>query len=200
MSFFTNAAAIIFKQPFTQKIGKLEVDIVSSRNISEKVSLTNNPIEGGFNTNNARDEPTEIIITGIISKFSLKNSKIKQITTLASGNIPNRLKEAHDELYRIKNEKEPVTLVMKFKTYPNMIMTNLDIPTDTNDGETFRFKTVFKEARIVFSQTVASSNLRIKTDSAKKQTSYNRQVGESKDFSGSPKPRLSIFQFVKSLF
>jgi hypothetical protein len=75
MSFFTNAAAIIFKQPFTQKIGKLEVDIVSSRNISEKVSLTSNPIEGGFNTDNAKDEPTEIVIVGIISKFSLKNSK-----------------------------------------------------------------------------------------------------------------------------
>lgn len=198
MSFFTNAAAIIFKQPFTQKIGKLEVDIVSSRNISEKVSLTSNPIEGGFNTDNAKDEPTEIIITGIISKFSLKNSKIKQITTLASGNIPNRLKEAHDELYRIFKNKEPIALVMKFKSYSSMVMTNLGMPNDANDGETFRFTATFKEARIVESQLVSINNLRIKTDSAKKESSFGRQVGESKDFT--PSSKISLGQFIKSLF
>lgn len=197
MSFFTNAAAIIFKQPFTQKIGKLEVDIVSSRNISEKVALTENPVEGGFNTNNARDLPTEIIITGIISKFSLNNSKIKQITTLASGNIPNRLKEAHDELYRIKNEKEPITLVMKFKSYSSMVMTNLDMPNDANDGESFRFTATFKEARIVFSQLAIIDNSRIKTDSAKKQNSYGRQTGEKKDFT--PKPKITLIQFLKNI-
>jgi hypothetical protein len=198
MSFFTNAAAIIFKQPFTQKIGKLEVDITSSRNISEKVSVTNNPIEGGFNTDNVKDEPTEIVITGIISKFSLKNSKIKQITTLASGDIPNRLKEAHDELYRIKNEKEPITLVMKFKSYSRMILANLDMPNDANDGETFRFTAIFKETRIAESQLVSLDNSRIKTDSAKKQSSFGRQVGDSKNFT--PPSKISLGQFIKSLF
>lgn len=198
MSFFTNAAAIIFKQPFTQKIGKLEVDIVSSRNISEKVSLTSNPIEGGFNTDNAKDEPTEIVIVGIISKFSLKNSKIKQITTLASGNIPNRLKEAHDELYRIFRAKEPIKLVMKFSEYPNMVMTNLDMPNDANDGETFRFTATFREVRIVFSQSVAIDNSKIKTDSAKKESSFGRQAGENKDFT--PPSKISLGQFIKSLF
>jgi hypothetical protein len=198
MSFFTNAAAIIFKQPFSQKIGKLEVDIVSSRNISEKVSLTNNPIEGGFNTDNAKDEPTEISITGRISKFSLKNSKISQLTTLAKGNIPNRLKEAHDELYRIKNEKEPITLVMKFKSYSSMVMTNLYMPNDATDGESFRFTAIFKEARIVESQLVSLDNSRIKTDSAKKESSFGRQVGENKDFS--PPSKITLGQFVRSLF
>jgi hypothetical protein len=198
MSFFTNAAAIIFKQPFTQKIGRLEIDIVSSRSISEKVALTNNPIEGGFNTDNVRNEPTEIIIAGIISNFSLKNSKIKRISELASGNIPNRLKEAHDELYRIFKNKEPVDLVMKFKNYSNMVMTSLDMPTNANDGDSFRFTATFKEARIVFSQTIATSNLTIKTDSAKKQSSYGRQVGENKVFT--PDSEINLIQFIKSLF
>jgi hypothetical protein len=198
VSFFTNAAAIVFKQPFTQKIGKLEVDIVSSRNISEKVSLTNNPVEGGFTTDNAKDEATEIVITAKMSKFSLKNSKVSQLTTLAKGNIPNRLKEAHDELYRIKNEKEPIILVMKFKSYSSMVMTNLDMPNDANDGESFRFTVTFKEVRIVFSQTIAISNLRIKTDSAKKQSSFGRQVGESKDFT--PPSKIPLGQFIKSIF
>jgi len=198
MSFFTNAAAIIFKEPFSQKIGKLEVDITSSRSISEKVSLTNNPIEGGFNTDNAKDEPTEITISGIISKFSLKNSKISQLTTLAKGNIPNRLKEAHDELYRIFMAKEPIRLLMKFKYYDSMVMTNLDMPNDATDGESFRFTAIFKEARIVESQLVSLDNSRIKTDSAKKASSFGRQVGEQKSFT--PKPKITLVQFVRSLF
>lgn len=192
MSSFTDSATIIFKQPFSQKIGALEIDIVSSRNISEKVSLTNNPIEGGFITDNAKDEPSEIIISGIISKFSLKSS----LTT--SGLILNRLKSAHDELYRIKNEKEPITLVMKFKTYPNMVMTNLDMMSDQNEGESFRFTATFKEIRIVESQLVDIGNLRIKTDSAKKQSSAGRQVGGQKNFD--PPPKITLLEFLKSLF
>lgn len=79
-----------------------------------------------------------------------------------------------------------------------MVMTNLDMPNDANDGETFRFTATFKEARIVFSQTIAISNLTIKTDSAKKQSSFGRQVGESKDFT--PPSKISLGQFIKSLF
>lgn len=198
MSFITDAAAIIFKEPFGQKIGKLEIDIVSTRNISERVSLTNNLVEGGFNTDDAKDEPTEISMTGIISKFSLKNSKISQLTTLAKGSIPNRLKDAHDELYRIKNEKEPITLVMKFKSYPNMVMTNLDILGDVSDGESLRFTTIFKEVRIVSSQLVSLDNSKIKTDTAKKESSFGRQVGEKKSFT--PPAKITLGQFVKSLF
>ena len=198
MSFFSETAAIIFKQPFTQKLGKLEVDIVSSRNISEKVSITNNPIEGGFNTDNARDEPTEISFSGIISKFSLKNSKVTQVTTLLTGNIPNRLKDAYDELYRIRNEKEPITLVMKYSTFPNMLLKSLNFPEESNNGETLRFTVVFKEIIIVESQLTILDNSRIKTDSAKKASSFGRQTGTEKDFV--PKSSITLGQFFKSLF
>lgn len=79
-----------------------------------------------------------------------------------------------------------------------MVMTNLDMPNDANDGETFRFTATFKEARIVESQLVSIDNLRIKTDSAKKESSFGRQVGESKDFA--PTSKISLGQFIKSLF
>jgi hypothetical protein len=199
MSFFTDAAAIIFKEPFTQKVGKLEIDIVSQTGITESTTLTNNPIEGGFNTDNATDEPTKITITGIISSFSLKNSKLKQISSLAKGKIPNRLKDAHDELYRLKKEKEPVTLVMKYKSYPNMFMSLLDMPKEAGDGETFRFTVTFQEINIVESQLVSIDNSRIKKDSAKKQSSFGRQVGGTKTPAPPLKP-ITLGQFIKSLF
>ena len=182
MSFFTNASAIIFKKRFTQQIGKLEIDIVSSRNITEKVALTSNPIEGGFNTDHARDEPTQIIITGVISTFSLNNSKITQLTTLGTGEIPNRLKEAHDELRNIKDAKEPINLIMKYRTYSSMVMIGLDMPNDATDGESFRFTATFQEARIVTSLLMSTDNSKISLDSAKKKSSYGRQPTEKREF------------------
>lgn len=202
MSFFTDAAAIIFKQPFTQKLGKLEVNIVNQRGISEKTTLSNNPIENGFNTDNAKREPTEITLTCTISAFSLKNSVIKQISSLAKGKIPNRLKEAHDELYRIYNDQEPIKLVMKYKEYPNMFMTMLDMPAESGDGEIFRFTVTFKEVNIAISELVtATTNEFIKKDSAKKQSSFGRQVGGTKIPAPAVKPStITLGQFVKSLF
>lgn len=199
MSVFTDAAAIIFKEPFTQKIGKLEIDIVLQRGITERTTISNNPIEGGFNTDNVVDEPTEITLTCIISSFSLKNSKLKQISSLAKGKIPNRLKDAHDELYRLNAEKEPVTLVMKYKSYPDMFMSLLDMPSEAGDGETFRFTVTFKKINIVESQLVSIDNSRIKKDSAKKQSSFGRQVGGTKTPAPALKP-ITLGQFIKSLF
>lgn len=198
MGFFSESVAIIFKQPFTQRLGKLEVDIVSSRIISEKVTITNNPIEGGFNTDNAKDEPTQISITGIISKYSLKNSKIAQVTNIISGDISNRLKDAHDELYRIKNDKEPITLAMKYKQYANMLLSDLNFIDEANSGETLRFTAIFKEINIVESQLVSFDNSRIKTDSAKKTSSFGRQTGSEKTIN--PKSTITLRQFIKSLF
>ena len=199
MSVFTDAAAIIFKEPFTQKVGKLEIDIVLQRGITERTTISNNPIEGGFNTDNVVDEPTEITLTCIISSFSLKNSKLKQISSLAKGKIPNRLKDAHDELYRLNAEKEPVTLVMKYKSYPDMFMSLLDMPSEAGDGETFRFTVTFQKINIVESQLVSIDNSRIKKDSAKKQSSFGRQVGGTKTPAPALKP-ITLGQFIKSLF
>ena len=198
MSIFSGAATLLFKQPFTQKVGKLEVDIITSRNISEKTAVSNNPVEGSFNTDNSKRQPTEISISGIISKFSLKNSKVSQVTSLLSGSIPNRLKDAHDELYRIKDDEEPITMVMKYKSYPNMLITSLDFPEEANGGETLRFTLTLKEVRIVDSQLTVLSNFKIKTDSAKTKSSFGRQVGGKKPFT--PKSKITLTQFIKSLF
>lgn len=201
MSFFTEAAAIIFKSPFKQKIGKLSIDILNQRSISEKSDVTKNPIEGGFNSDNIKRQPTIISFTATISAFSLNNSVVSQLTSLAKGKIPNRLKEAHDELYRIYDKQEPITLVMKYKTYENMVMSMLDIPSEAGDGEVLRFSVTFEEVNIVESQLITIDNSKIKNDNAKKQSNFGRQTGGSKTPAPAVAPsQLTFGQFVKSLF
>ena len=195
MSSFTDEAAVLFKEPFTQKIGALIVDIITLRNITEKMSVTSNPIEGAFTTNNARFLPVEIEINGIMSKYSLRNSLIRR--ALSGGRKPNTLKDAHDELYRIFVSKEPIELVTKYKSYKNMIMSQLNIATNIGDGDTLRFNTTFTEARIVSSQLVTIDNSQIKTDTAKKQTAVGRQAGATKDFSPTETGTIGLGTFLK---
>ena len=202
MSFIESSVDLIFANPVTQKIGNLSIDIVSQRNISERTNVTNNPTEKGFVTDNAKDEPTEISITGIISSHSLNKSKLSTISSLAAGKIPNRLIEAHNELYRIRDAKEPIILKMKYKIYPNMFLTALDMPADAGDGDSFRFTANFKEIRIVTSQLISVDNTKIKKDSAKKQSNFGRQAAANKApaVPDAVKPDLTLTQFIKELF
>jgi hypothetical protein len=202
MSFFTEAAAIIFKTPFRQKIGKIEIDILDNRAISERSTLASNPIEdGSLITDNIRRENTEISFNARMSSFSLNNSLISQISSLASGKIPNRLKEAHDELYRLYNSQNPIILVSKYKSYKNMIMTALDFASDPGDGEVLRFAVSFKEIQIAESQLVTVANSKIKVDNAKKQSNFGRQVAGTTTPAPLENPgNITFGQFVTSLF
>lgn len=202
MSYFTEQASIIFKSQFSQKIRKLDIDILDAIGIDEKTTLTNNPIEGGkFNTDNARDEPTEITINGRISAFSIRNFSITRLSSLAVGKGLNRLKDAHDELYAIKAAKEPISLVTKYRTYDNMFLSGLNMPRDAGDGEEFRFTVTFSEVRFAESQLVSVANSSIKNDNAKKQSSFGRQVGATKTASPAIKPsQITFVQFIKTLF
>ena len=209
ISEITNKAKIIFGR-FEQKIDVIELDLVSSRSISEKTEITQNPVEGGFINDHIRDEPTEIVITAIISKFSIRLRNLGQanlgvITTaqsFLSGGSPtrqqNRLQVVHDQLYALKDKKEPITLKMPRKDYFNMFLTSLDFPNDPNDGESLRFTASFKEVRFATSQTVAVDNSKIKTDSAKKKVNLGRQTAKPITPEIPTKPNISLFQFLTS--
>lgn len=197
MTILTNSASLIFKQGnFQQKIGKLDIDVVTGKKVSKKVALTNNIIEGSFVTSNARKLPTEIRIDGLISEYSIKRSLLARLTS--SNDISNILKDAHDELNRIIDAEEPITIVMNYKAYKNMIMTDFDMPSDPGDGVIFKFSAQFKEARIVSSQLVNVDNSVISKDSAKKKTSLGRKVGTEKVVA--PPPPLDILQFFQDIF
>lgn len=206
MSFVSDVASLIFKQKFSQKVGRLDIDIVSSRAVSETLTITNNPVENGFVSDHVKKEPTEINMSGIISKYSLRNSIITSVTSLITNSLPNRLKDAHDELYRLFYEQEPITLVLKYKSYSNMVLTNLDMPEDPLDGETFRFNLNFKEVRIVQSQLVSLENSKIKDDTAKQKTSYARQTTSptstptADTTPTTDQSTITLTQFIKSVF
>lgn len=194
-------ATLIFKSPFKQQIGKLEIDILDNRSVTEKRQITSNPVESGARTtDHIIDEPTQISFSARISKFSLNNSKLSQLTSLAKGKIPNRLKDAYDELYRIKDEKEPITIITKYRSYENMMISDLNFSDDSGDGEILKFSISFQQIKIVESQLVSIPNSRISIETAKKQNAYGRQT--SKKLIAPPKPEENITfgQFVKSLF
>lgn len=212
ISEITNKAKIIFGR-FEQKIDVIELDLVSSRSISEKTEITQNPVEGGFINDHIRDQPTEIVITAIISKFSIRLRNFAQanlgaITTAQSfltaptpdkqpQRQQNRLQVVHDQLYALKDKKEPIILKMPRKDYENMFLASLDFSDDPNTGESLRFTASFKEVKFATSQTTTIDNSKIKTQSAKKKENIGRQTANPATPAIPTKP-IGLWDFIKS--
>ena len=209
MNFISDAAKIIFKFPFQQQveaeaIGFIDLDLVDSRNVSERTEISTNPIEQGFINDNAIHSPTEITLTGRMSEFSLKSSilsanGVANATSLLSGKGSiNRLQQAHDLLYQIRDRKQPITLKFPRKEYTNMFLVGLDLPNEVNDGKVLRFNLLFRQINIVSSQLVQIENPKIKTQNAKKKSDFGRQTTSSKTASIPTKPQISLWSFIKN--
>lgn len=209
ISEITDKAKIIFGR-FEQKIGVIELDLVSQRSISEKTEITQNPIEGGIINDHARIMPTEISISAVISKFSIRISNYAQANLgvlataqdIFTGKNPqrqqNRLQVVHDQLYKLRDTKEPITLKMPRKDYNNMFLASLDFSEDSNTGESLRFTASFKEVKFATSQLALVDNSKIKNENGKKKINLGRQAANPTTSSIPTKPKISLWNFLSS--
>jgi len=179
MSFISSTASLIFEQPKKYQLGKLDIDIVKSIDITEEKKYTQNPVDTIFISDNAQRMPTKINFTGVISQYSIHNSFFTQLA--ASDTENDRLKSAHDELYRLYDENVKLSLDLKHKVYDNMYLTNLSMPKRPDDGISFTFILTFQEIIIVESQTTTLNNSLIKTDNAKKKENFGKDAGVEKE-------------------
>ena len=202
MAILEGLSSLVFRNGFDrQKIGTVEFDILDSRDISDNSSLTSNPIEGGGSINDHMiDNPIEISLSGKISEFSIRNSLLSNALTLTNPLTSNssRLIDAEEELQRLKKEREPLSIVTPYRTYTNMYITSLNIPTGTNTGKAFVFNCVLKQAEIAETQTIAVVNSAIATDNAKEQSNFGKQaVSEATE--SQTESSIGVFEFIKGV-
>jgi len=199
MSLISKGAAILFGNDFKQKIGIINLDIVDNREVTESMTISKNPIEGSFNSDNIKKDPASIIISATISSYPIHLSPTERLKSVSfNGSLPKRLQEAHDELIRLKDEGEPIELVTKYKVYENMVIVSITHSENSSTGEAFVFDITFSEVNIVSSQNVTIENLRIKNLSAKKKTSFGESSGGDKAVAS--KPKITLWQFIKESF
>lgn len=130
----------------TKQIQDLQIDIVSSEVIELPSETTDNPIESG-------SEVTDHIINRpIILRM------ICQIGGSTLLNFTDRKLEGYEALKKLRDDKQPVTVVSGLETFSNMLINNITIDRNLQNASVLQFQIEFKQAKIVSSQRVDVSN------------------------------------------
>ena len=127
-------------------IQDLEIDIVSSEVIELLSETTDNPIESG-------SEITDHIINRPIL--------LRMVCQIGGSNLTNwtdRKIEGYEALKRLRDDKQPVTVVSGLETFTNMLINNISIDRNLQNATVLQFQIEFKRAKIVSSQRVDVSN------------------------------------------
>ena len=127
-------------------IQDLEIDIVSSEVIELPSETTDNPIESG-------SEITDHIIN--------KPILLRMVCQIGGSNLTNwtdRKIEGYEALKKLRDDKQPVTVVSGLETFTNMLINNISIDRNLQNATVLQFQIEFKQAKIVSSQRVDVSN------------------------------------------
>lgn len=130
----------------TKQIQDLQIDIVSSEVIELPSETTDNPIESG-------SEVTDHIINKPIML-----RMICQIGGSTLLNFADRKLEGYEALKKLRDDRQPVTVVSGLETFSNMLINNISIDRNLQNASVLQFSIEFKQAKIVSSQRVDVSN------------------------------------------
>jgi len=144
-------------QKTPKSIGGFEIDAFLSESYSFKNNVTDIPVEDGSVVNDhVVSEATEISIQAFIgrTKFeTLEGDVPESVDDLPAEDPKARIKQAYFELKRLKEDRQPVTVVLGLDTFPNMVITSFDIDRSVETGADLPFGMSFKQVRIIKSET-----------------------------------------------
>ena len=124
-------------------IAGFPIDAVTREEHGFEADVTSDPVEvGADTTDHVRDKnPTLVLSEAIVSDTPIGDI----ITQRPAGSLPSR--DALDLLLRLRDEKEPFTIVTERRTYTDMLMVGLSIAEDARTGDALGFTARFQQIR-----------------------------------------------------
>lgn len=163
--------ALLFNNRYAKsKIGNVFLDATLSETHETTSTVTSFPVEdGSFISDYVINNPETLVISGLVTDTPLN---------ILSGF--NRSITSYNELLRLQNNKQLVTVVTGIKVYTNMIMTSISVPRDAQTGRSLTFNINFQKLILDNSTT---TYLNENDPFAKPQDVINRdQVAESEKY------------------
>ncbi len=144
-------------------IGGFDVDAAITEEHAFDADVTDYAVEKGSNiSDNIRSRPAKVTIEGVVSDTPLTEMAR---TRAASGGSGPPSQDALAHLEKIRDDREPVTIVTSLRLYENMALESLSIPRSKDTGDALRFRAVFKQIRFV---TNARTTVRVATPKSRK--------------------------------
>ena len=132
------------------QIGTVELDANMNEVSTKSSRVTEHPVEDGSNiTDNVVDDPEELQIDGLIS-----NTPADLIEALSTQ--VTRAEDAWNELVRLKDEREPISVFTSRREYEDMIIQRLVRTRNAGIGDAVQFSISLKTIRKVASEVVAA--------------------------------------------
>lgn len=125
-------------EPITDDITLILLQFDASINEihSASAEVTDFPVEEGADeSDHIRALPDEIEINGMVTNDPILFLKsLRAQPSVAGGDPRTRAEDAFEELNRIKNEGQLVTVFTSFKEYTDMAITSISVPRDKDLG------------------------------------------------------------------
>jgi hypothetical protein len=143
-----------------KSIGGFEIDAFVSEKYSFANKVSTQKVEGGGSLSHITEDPDTLTIEGFISgaKFETYDGEIPDdITTLEVYDPKTRIRQAYQELLRMKRERQPVAVVTGLDTFPNMLIMNFSIDRSAENGADMPFSMTFQDANMLKSGDTAGA-------------------------------------------
>lgn len=126
--------------------GNFVFDAVFSTDHSANLTVTQHPVQSGASiSDHAYMEPDEVSI----------EIGMTDVASDATSAGTSRSVNAYTQLRAIMEQREPVTLITRLKTYQNMIITSMSAPDDYKTMHALRVSVYFQQINIVSVSTIA---------------------------------------------
>ena len=137
-------AQILFSMGMPKSIGSIPVDAFTDEDHHSTVTVTTMPVEDGSTiSDNAVEEPDELLITGICGPASLLNLVTSLTKTL----------DADQALYALKSARQPIQVVTGLRVYTNMVIYDYRVRRNKDTGNALVFTIWLRQIVIIKSQT-----------------------------------------------
>jgi hypothetical protein len=129
------------------------IDASLSESHTFESEVTDYPVESGASiTDNVRPKPIVVSIEGVVSDSPIGPVATARNNETASPDAELQFlpsEAALDKLLRIRDAREPITIVTSLKTFESMVLTNLDVPRDADTGHALKFTASFQQVILV---------------------------------------------------
>jgi len=128
-------------------IGGIKIDAMVEEVYNHTAVVTKYPIEEGAQiSDHVVDDPDSINLTGKIAPVSIYALDLPSYST-------TRIYDTHLKLLKLKEAKEPITIVTGLKSYKNMVIESYTVSRTKDTGGSLSFAMNLTNVKIVKSQT-----------------------------------------------
>lgn len=141
-----------------KSIGGFVIDAFLAEHYSFSNQVTDIPVEEGSTISDHIVEEQDVISVEAFIGNAAFETVVQDGNSLDSISPPEkgaRIRQAYQELLRLKRAKEKLDVVMGLDTFADMVITSFEIDRDAENGVDLPFSMEFKRIKIVKSDTTA---------------------------------------------